>query len=132
MLKILGTYNKPSIEFDTESGVLLIEGKSFTVNSSEFYKPLLYAITAYKKNTQPKTIVHFKLTYFNTSSSKSIMDVLRELESLNENSEVIINWYYEKGDNDMLDLGKNYQIHVKLPFNMISIEPTKTPAFSFF
>lgn len=57
---------------------------------------------------------------------------MRELESLNLSSQVIINWYYEKADNDMLDLGKNYQIHVNLPFNMVAIEPIKTPAFSFF
>ena len=48
MLKITGTYNKPTIEFNSETGVLLIEGKSFTVNSIIFYKPLLRAIADYK------------------------------------------------------------------------------------
>jgi riboflavin synthase alpha subunit len=132
MLKIIGTYNKPSIEFNTEKGELFIEGISLTVNAIEFYKPLLYSIAEYKKKPQLKTTAHFKLTYFNTSSSKSILDILRELEALNANSDVIINWYYEKADTDMLELGKNYRMHVNLPFCMIAIEPVKTPAFSFF
>ena len=132
MLKIIGTYNKPTIEFDTETGELIIQGNSFTVNALEFYKPLLYAITEYKKNPLLQTIVYFKLTYFNTSSYKSILDVLLELKSLDAESEVIINWYYEKADNDIRDLGSNYKNLVNLPFNLIAIEHVNTPAFRFF
>lgn len=132
MLKIIGTYNKPSIEFDTEIGVLLIEGKSFTVNAFEFYKPLFYTIAEYKKNPRLQTTVNLKLAYLNTSSSKSIMELLLELEALNANSEVIINWHYEKADNDMLEVGKNYQAIINLPFNLIATEPAKTPALRFF
>ena len=50
MLKIIGTYNKPTIEFNTEKGELFIEVISLTVNAIEFYKPLLYSIAEYKKN----------------------------------------------------------------------------------
>lgn len=60
MLKIIGTYNKPTIEFNTETGILLIEGDSFTVNTIEFYKPLLYSIGEYKKipNCKPLHILN--------------------------------------------------------------------------
>jgi len=132
MLKIPGTYNKPTIEFNTETGVLLIEGTSFTVNSFDFYMPLLNAIAEYKKNPQAQTRIYFKLDYLNTSSSKSILDVLRELELLNENSKVIIYWYYEKADIEMLETGKSYQAIVNLPFCLVGVEPSKASVIRFF
>ena len=63
--------------------------------------------------------MHLKLVYFNTSSSKSILDVLRKLEVLKTRSEVVVKWYYEKEDEDMLEVGEDYREIVNLPFAMI-------------
>ncbi len=122
MLTIAPTSNTPAIEFDTASGVLTISGKSIAEDSQEFFRPLLEALTEYKKQPRLQTTVNLKLVYFNTNSSKSILDVLRLIESLKENSEVIINWFYEKEDEDMLELGEDYCEIVNLPFHMVEVD----------
>ena len=72
----------PKISFDDGSGALEIEGRSIPENSTEFYKPVFEWLDAYIDAPSANTEFAFKLEYFNTSSSKCILDVLRKLEKL--------------------------------------------------
>ncbi len=122
MLTVASTPNTPTIEFDSANGVLTIAGKSIAEDSQEFYRPLIEALKEYKIKPCLQTTVNLKLVYFNTSSSKSILDVLRLLESLKSDSEVTINWYYEKEDEDMLEVGEDYSEIVNIPFSMVEVD----------
>ena len=62
-----------------------------------------------------------QLEYFNTSSSKCILDVFKKLESL-AGTEVSVKWYYEEDDEDMLEAGEDYEAIIDLPFEMIEVE----------
>ncbi|MBL4593025.1 MAG: DUF1987 domain-containing protein [Flavobacteriales bacterium] len=122
-LKLEGSPKTPTIEFNSEAGYLLIRGRSIPENSIEFYKPLIEALETYNSNSQSNTKVDIQLEYFNTSSSKCILDVFKKLEAINSgNSEVIINWYYEEDDEDMLEAGEDYQAIINIPFKMIEVE----------
>ena len=67
--------------------------------------------------------MNIKLEYFNTSSSKCILDVLKKLEGIHKSgSEVIINWHFEEDDEDMEEAGEDYQAIIQVPFNMIEVE----------
>ncbi|MBO7596417.1 MAG: SiaC family regulatory phosphoprotein [Bacteroidales bacterium] len=48
------------------------------------------------------------------------------MENLHNKSvaEVVINWYYEEDDEDMLEAGEDYQSILKLPFKMVEISTT--------
>ena len=75
-------------------------------------------------STNPKklTRVNIHLEYFNTSSSKCILDIFKKLESIkNAGNEVNINWYYEEDDEDMLEAGEDYQAIINVPFKMIMV-----------
>lgn len=122
VLILEGTPKTPTIEFKPAEGYLLLRGRSIPENSIEFYKPLIEGLEAYNNSPQAKTTVDIQLEYFNTSSSKCVLDVLKKLESINRNSEVIINWYYEEDDEDMLEAGEDYQAIINVPFKMIEIE----------
>lgn len=118
-----GSAKTPSVSFDYSSGVLELKGRSIPENSVEFYKPLNEWIENYGTNPKEKTIVDIKLEYFNTSSSKCILDLFKKLESLKtKGAEVLVNWYYEEDDEDMEEAGEDYQAIIKLPFNMIEVE----------
>ncbi len=118
-----GSKKTPEINFDLSNGVLEIKGRSIPENSIEFYKPLTEAIEKYSTSAKPNTTVNIYLEYFNTSSSKCILDVFKKLESIhNGGSEVIINWNYEEEDEDMLEAGQDYQAIIKVPFKMIQVE----------
>ena len=62
-----------------------------------------------------------QLEYFNTSSSKCILDVFKKLETLS-GTEVSVKWYYEEDDEDMLEAGEDYEAIIDLPFEMIEVE----------
>jgi hypothetical protein len=119
-LNIEGSAKTPTVEFKT-AGSLLIKGRSIPENSIEFYKPLIDWIGEYGGAPQGKTEVNIQLEYFNTSSSKCILDVFKKLETLSGTS-ITINWYYEEDDEDMLEAGEDYQAIVDIPFKMIEVE----------
>ncbi len=122
-LNLEGSPKTPTIEFNSGSGYLLIRGRSIPENSIEFYKGLIESLEAYNNAPQSNTKVDIQLEYFNTSSSKCILDVFKKLEAINSgNSEVVINWYYEEDDEDMLEAGEDYQAIINVPFKMIEVE----------
>jgi hypothetical protein len=80
-------------------------------------------LEAYLSNPAELTEVNIQLEYFNTSSSKCILDVFKKLEAIYKSgNEVVINWYYEEDDEDMLEAGEDYQSIIKIPFKMVEIE----------
>lgn len=122
-LNLDGSAKTPSVKFDFMNGSMELKGRSIPENSVEFYQPLNDWIDSYSSNPKGKTIVDIKLEYFNTSSSKCILDLFKKLESLNgTQTEVIVNWYFEQDDEDMEEAGEDYQAIIGLPFNMIEVE----------
>ena len=122
-LVIEGTAKTPTVNFNASSGVLELKGRSIPENSIEFYKPLIDWIESYAQTPNDATNVNIQLEYFNTSSSKCILDVFKKLEKINsDGSEVVINWHYEEDDEDMLEAGEDYQAIINIPFKMIEIE----------
>src|SRR6056297_4236983 len=95
-ISIEGTPKTPAVNFNAETGVIEIKGRSIPENSIEFYRPLVEWLEEYSENPQKLTTVNIQLEYFNTSSSKCILDVFKKLEAIKKaRNEVIINWYYE-------------------------------------
>ncbi|MBA2612326.1 MAG: DUF1987 domain-containing protein [Bacteroidetes bacterium] len=120
---IEGTQKNPTINFDLVKGELSISGNSIPENSVDFYKPLIAALDEYVASPKPTTTVTFNMRYFNTSSSKRILDIFKKLEVINRNgSAVTVNWVYEDDDDDMLEAGEDYQSVVDLNFTMVPVK----------
>jgi hypothetical protein len=110
------------VHFDPASGLLELKGRSIPENSIDFYKPLIDWIEKYGRNPNAKTALHVQLEYFNTSSSKCILDVFKRLEPIRSaGNEVTVLWHYEADDEDMLEAGEDYSGIINLPFKMIQI-----------
>lgn len=122
LINIEGTPKTPTVSMNPQSGVVEIKGRSIPENSIEFYKPIVDWLEEYAKGPAEKTVVNVQLEYFNTSSSKCILDVFKKLEVLKKDqNDVVINWYYEEDDEDMLEAGEDYESIIKVPFKMIQI-----------
>lgn len=120
--EIEGSPKTPTILFDINQGILEIKGRSIPENSIEFYKPLVDALDKYSAVIKPVTTVNIQLEYFNTSSSKCILDVFKKLEVIKKaGSDVTINWFYEEDDEDMLEAGEDYQAIINIPFKMVQV-----------
>ena len=122
-INIEGTPKTPAVSFDAKTGQIEIKGRSIPENSIEFYKPLVEWLDKYTDIATGVVNVVIQLEYFNTSSSKCILDVFKKLENLHSKNktEVVINWYYEEDDEDMLEAGEDYQSILKIPFKMVEI-----------
>lgn len=112
----------PFIDFDSKTGIFELKGKSIPENSVAFYKPLLEWLDNYSVSPNISTVLNFQLDYFNTSSAKIIADILKKLDKLQDSglSNVVINWYYQDIDEDMLEAGEDYMTFTKTVFNLIS------------
>jgi len=120
-IKIQGTEDTPRIILDAENEIMEISGRSLPEDVSAFYEPVLNWLNEYAENPNKKTIFNFKLTYFNTASSKLLLDILMKLEEMHEsNNDVLIRWHYPEDDEDMEEAGEEYADIVDVPFEQVS------------
>ena len=120
---IEGSKQTPEIKFIAESGELEIKGRSIPENTFDFFNPVLIWLEEYAKNPAKKTIVKVNLEYFNTSSSKYILEILKRVKNvMNDGHDVLVEWYYEEDDEEMMETGEDYEDVSGLPFSLISVE----------
>lgn len=118
-LKIEATDETPKVILDPAAGLFEFSGKSLPENVTAFYGPILEWIDTYGKTPNPATVVDFKLVYFNTASSKMILDILFKLESLTEaGANISIRWHFQQDDEDMKEAGEEYGDLVAMPFEL--------------
>jgi hypothetical protein len=120
-IKIQGSEDTPKIILDATSDILEISGRSLPEDVSSFYEPVLNWLDEYAGQPNKKTVFNFKLTYFNTASSKLLLDILMRLEDLHEKGhEVLIRWHYPEDDEDMAEAGEEYADLVDVPFEKVA------------
>jgi hypothetical protein len=113
ILNLEGTEDTPKIILDKTNGIFEISGRSLPEDSAEFYQPVLDWLDEYKSSPNASTEFVFKLEYFNTASSKLILDLLSQLEEVKG---VTVNWYYHEDDEDMQEAGEEFSELVEVPF----------------
>lgn len=121
-LKIEATRYTPEILFDCSTDVLEIKGKSYPENTAEFYTPVFSWLEQYICQLKDqKVTLNIELLYFNSSSSKVLLDFFDILESAAENGKnIVVNWVYEEDDEDTLEFGEEFQEEFEmLDFNLI-------------
>jgi hypothetical protein len=120
-IKINSTEDTPKVILDADNEIFEISGMSMPEDVNMFYEPVLNWLEEYMKNPNKETEFIFKLTYFNTASSKLILDILYKLEEIFENGySVRVSWYYAEDDEDMKESGEEYAELVEIPFDLIS------------
>ncbi len=113
ILNLEGTEDTPKIMLDKGNGIFEISGRSLPEDTAEFYQPILDWIESYAAGPNDKTEFVFKLEYFNTASSKLILDVLSALEDIEGTS---VMWYFHEDDEDMEEAGEEFSELVEIPF----------------
>lgn len=119
---IKGTPKTPNVRLIKEKGVLDFEGRSIPENTIDFYSPINNWFDEYCMNPVQHTVMNVRLEYFNTSSSKCLLDLFKKLELLKKNNfNVSVNWYFEHEDEDMQEAGEDYKAIVNIPFEIIEV-----------
>ena len=101
-----------------KDGVVQIVGRSITEDPNKFYKPVIEWLKEYENSAADNTQINIRVEYSDTGSSKCILDILKQLDEIfNKENDMIVNWYYEEGDDDMYDQGVYFKTFVNIPFN---------------
>lgn len=117
------TDESPQIILNKEENLFEFSGRSLPADAGEFYSHVKDWFDEYANNPNPKTEVVFKMSYFNTASSKMILDILEKLNDMVvDDRDVVVHWYYEEDDDDMRDAGEEYSEMVEVPFVLSPLE----------
>jgi len=109
----------PEVKIDLEEGSIKLSGRSSPENSQAFYAPLMRILRS-KKINSTQVQMDFAFEYFNTSSSKCLFDIFRQLKKMQvDGRQIHVNWFFEAHDQDMLEAGEDYDDIVKLDFNFV-------------
>ncbi len=107
----------PAVILDKTNAHFEISGRSLPEDSVTFYQPIKDWIKEYSKQPNPSTDFIFKLDYFNTASSKLVLDLLQLLKEVKD---IHITWYSREDDEEILEAGKEFSEQVDIPFDFKS------------
>ena len=95
-------FDKPFVNFDAETGKCELSGESFPEKTEDFYGRLMDWLERYIKEVKGPIDFVFKVTYFNTSSSKRILHIMILLqEYIEKGGKVTAHWCYDPEDLDL-------------------------------
>lgn len=110
----------PAVQFSADTGVLFIEGESYPENSFAFYRPLVTWVKAYSAAGRRPVTLNFRLAYCNSSSGKSILEILDVLDRhAGAGAPVRVYWHYPAADVDTLETGEEFQADCGLKFTFV-------------
>jgi hypothetical protein len=119
---IEGTRKTPSITLDP-NGFIKIKGRSIPEDAELFFKDLVLWTEEYIKTGNPTTRIDLEFEYLNSGTSKVILQLLKRFkEMITEGHNLIINWYFEEGDDDILERGEYYASILNIKINLLEVE----------
>lgn len=114
------TNSTPYIDFRGETGCLQIVGESYPENVSKFYAPVLDWVRAYLEQAVQPTTVEFRVTYFNSSSSKVFMIFFDLLEQgVINGQDISVKWFCDEDNDIAIECGEEFKEELtRLPFTI--------------
>ncbi len=121
MLQIEPTKSSPKITLNPNTNIHEISGESYPENSSEFYEPIIKWIEEYLQNLNQEAIFNIEMFYFNSSTSKILMDIFDMFEeATTEGKKITVNWLYNKDNDAALEYGEEFaEDFENLTFNLV-------------
>lgn len=115
-----GVFFIPDVNFNANTGKLSISGASYLEDTSKFYAPILSWLTAFYNSASTPVQLDLNLNYYNTSSSRSILDILmltKEFEK--KGGTVVVNWHHKGDDPEVYDEVQDYRLDTGLDIKMV-------------
>jgi len=122
-LKIEATKYTPEITFDASQNLLEIKGETYPENTAEFYAPVFTWLEEYIIQLQDQEVtLNLEITYFNSSSSKVLMDLFDRFESaFKDGKKITLSWIYDKENESAQEYGEEFQEDLDvLTLNMVT------------
>jgi len=118
---IAPTKSTPEITLNPE-GIIRIKGRSMIDNVIQFSKEMDIWVNKYICDPADLTCVDFYMEYLNTNNLIFYISLLKKIETVRlKNKKFMVNWYYDEGDEDIIEKGEHISSVVEVPFNFIMI-----------
>jgi hypothetical protein len=115
-----GDFFIPTVNFNASTGKFLLAGSSYLEDTTKFYEPILIWLKEFTIDTKKKIDLEIRLNYFNTSSSRSILDIFYIIKNFQNNGgKVKIDWYLKQFDPEMFEEIEDYILDTGLKINAI-------------
>jgi len=122
-LIVYGGKDTPSVYFDKAAGIFEIAGISLPGNVLDFFNPVLEWIDRYIKDPNENTVLTLRMEDLNTSSAKVMNIIIHKFETiLRTGKKVKVCWYYAPNEPEMKDMGQDYSVGCKVPFEIKPFE----------
>ena len=121
-LQIEAKKSSPEINFNAQTNILLIKGESYPENTVVFYEPVFQWLENYIESIEDEEVIfNIELIYFNSSSSKVLMDLFDTLEEACEDGKsIIVNWIYDEENEASQEYGEEFAEDMDaLSFNLV-------------
>lgn len=113
----------PTVDFNADTGICELIGESYLEDTIEFYSPLFSWLKQYTVAIDKPVTFNFRLRYFNTSSSKCIIDILNILKKYKDDGGTVeVNWFYDADEEDIedeLEEIEDFMIETNLKINLV-------------
>lgn len=104
-----------------ETGLIKLEGVSYPADAAEFFNPIFEWLELYIEQVSGAIVMNLFINYLNTSSTKCLFDIIDRMEEYhNDGNKAQVNWYYEKNDEDIKEIGLEFQEDMQLPFEVLT------------
>lgn len=124
-LKIEASQITPEINFDVEKKIFIISGESRPENVKDFFEPILLWLDNFfsLSDNGGNFIFQIKLEYFNSSSAKYLLAILKKIAHFfNSGYNIQVEWFFESDDDDMKEAGEQMSEMTKIPFKYIDVD----------
>jgi hypothetical protein len=111
--------NSPLVDFNAESGLLQILGRSIPEHPVKFYQPIEDWLNNFIKTSPQKINFTIYLDYMNTHSTECMLILLKRIENYiidNPQANVLVKWKFDEEDEDMEALGQDLEAITNVPF----------------
>jgi hypothetical protein len=113
----------PEINFNPETGILYLSGKSYPADAIEFYSPIIEWSKEYIKTPAEKTTLICEIEYLNSASQKQLVELILVFKTLYDSGKnFIVKWKYEEGDDDILSVGELVEHELEIPFQYQEVQ----------
>ncbi len=120
MIRYEGGKDIPLILIDEKALKVFVKGPSYPPNAFMVYEPLFNWLDTLPFDREIEISIDFFYSYLNSSSKSVLLELFKRFEDFSrKNAKVSISWLFFEDDEDMEEIGQEFQEMFKLPIHII-------------
>ncbi len=103
------TVSTPQVIIDEENGYMMFSGESFPENVSKFYDEITDWLQTYLEGDFSEFVFDCALAYFNSSTSKLLMNIFELMDNaVTSSNSITVNWMCSPDNDIIIECGEEF------------------------